>query len=212
MSYDEDKCYICHGRDDLVKPCTNKTCTAKIHINCLLDQVRSDLNKCGCCKHDLAIIQHQKLNTDRLSTVIICIISWIILVMTSRGTQGCMEKGRRDDIIFDIIAISFMWFVIFVSILRFSSTENFDKRIIKYLPIISFVSSMIPHPIGYLTRTYMYNITEFFTCETSMIGIMSISVILMVVTSLIKICVGVIDTFCFIFYDTEIKYDVSVNT
>lgn len=210
MSYDEDKCYICHGTNDLVKPCTNKTCTAKIHINCLLEQVQSNLNKCGCCKHDLAIIQHQKLNTDRLSTVLICIISWIILIMTSRGTQGCMEKS--DNIIFDISAISVMWFVIFVSILRFSSTEIFDKRIIKYLPIISFVSSMIPHLMGYLTITYMCNTTEFFTCETSMTGVLSISIILMVVTSLIKICMGIIDTFCFIFYDTEIKYDTSVNT
>lgn len=72
----EDKCYICHDNEGVLrKTCGNLKCTAKTHSCCLQEQYIT-LKKCGFCNSNILIIKNP--NHKTLSDFSLILLSFIL--------------------------------------------------------------------------------------------------------------------------------------
>jgi hypothetical protein len=66
MSNNPDHCYICLATvGELVRPCINPLCKARIHFDCVKTQYLLNNEKCGVCSSPLALKETRKLNKEK---------------------------------------------------------------------------------------------------------------------------------------------------
>ena len=123
----EDRCYICLDPEIpetsiLVKPCINSICTAKVHINCLREQLHHNNTTCGVCKNDI--------NMDQFETP----------VESHHSEEEERPNIKYYHVIIFIIVVSIIFFMIIFGITFFRWSNNILLNIIL---MVANVSTMI---------------------------------------------------------------------
>ena len=210
----EDRCYICldpeiSGTSILVKPCINSICTARVHINCLREQLHHNNTTCGICKNDINMDQFETPveshhseeeewpNIKYHQIVIFIIVTSLIFFIT---IFGITFFHRSNDILLNIILIvanvSIMIlftcmkiFLILFTLRHINILEIFPKNKIWFisgmtiLTIMIICSFFLDCGIGYFAFRYMFGMDgSFFTWKTldSGCGPMGATIILFV--------------------------------
>ena len=205
MSTTDTVCYACLSDSeslvdkDLVRPCTNEKCTARIHKECLAQQLKSDIEKCGICQSPIHVNEDTEFNKTRcimyllklLNHILILLIGPIALILLALGKtignwQSCYKF--RSDIICDDGAIGAMFFTILLWPLFFQvpfckikyhifCCESIKQKLkckstitMNIMFVITCGLVILAHCIGYPVIKYMYKMDVFFTWRTSLAG------------------------------------------
>ena len=211
MSITDIVCYACLSESeslvdkDLVRPCTNENCTARIHKECLAQQLKSDIKMCGICQSPIHVNEDTEFNKTncviyflkRICNILILLIGPSVLILLALGKtitnwQSCSgpSNGPCDDwAIGTIFFTVLLWPLFFQFQICDCKYHIFCcasiKQKLKWKSIITmnimFVIScglvILAHCIGYPIIKYMFELDEFFTWRTSLAGFVCYSII-----------------------------------
>ena len=177
-----DICYICRNPENLLAPCTK--CLARIHQNCLTEQLSHGQITCGMCKNNLVLTK--KFNRNKcfetlfaqFYPIFIFCISAVINIFMSIG----MNNDYADKIVEYVFALILINIIVFILIAMYIGQNLKNYYNLSMLPFILFIIDTFSHMAGYLVVWYGWDLNEFFTCKTYIVGCIMIYVILFFVS------------------------------
>ena len=207
MAIIDNVCYVCLlGSEsepllekDLVRPCTNEKCTAKIHKRCLVQQLKSNIKKCGICQSPIHVNKDTKINKmrcvmyslKRLNNILILFIGPIVLILLTLGnTIGNWQDCNRTNpglpcdanaiptlLITMLLWALFFQFPFFKSKYHIFCCESIKQKLkwkstitMNIMFVITCGLVVLAHCIGYPIIKYMYEMDVFFTWRSALAG------------------------------------------
>ena len=217
-----DKCYKCEKNgDNLITPCGDTECSAKIHKSCLYEQYKSGVLICKDCANQVAITVNDEFNARKclkwhlglFYTFFIIIGGSIEIILFSLGktanswnTSDCDVDELKPcgygtfTICFSLLLSIIFWQLPLWPSCRYNifdrklNTKNRSYLTMMIMLGVSNVLVVLAHIIGYIILKYIYNEDKFFTYKTSLVGFsIYIAIILsaMVIIIVYWICQGV---------------------
>ena len=164
---DNDKCYICHENDGVLrKTCNNEKCTAKTHSPCLQEQYTT-LKKCGFCRSNIVIKQNPNHKTlSDFSLIILSFILYSFLISHFLIWLNILNPFDPFDsvancIIFEIIKLVLINSIFYISsflykdsLLNKLNNKYGQSKIITWLSVCASIYMLICHFTVYILRYY----------------------------------------------------------
>lgn len=220
-----DICYRCEQSDpNLVSPCGNDECEARIHRECLTKQIEENNNVCAKCSRSIVSNKVSKLNLNECCKTLLNIFTVILMNIVGGANPllifGTLIDGRGipSDIggtfVLSIILSVFtgfgclFWFIAIYVDAFVAKNDTFIKNqdIYAYMLIMAKIIMAVDgiilfcHFIGFFIMKYYYNSGNHFDCASFMYGfiIIVLALIALLITS------GIIYG-CKLLYDNNLK-------
>jgi hypothetical protein len=202
-----DTCYVCNDTDtdeELLRPCINEACKARVHKSCLEQQYAHDNKVCGLCREPiLETIKTEQFETTRFLKLVLKIIYCVFLyiggfsLLFMTGLINSLDKMLHHNSTyidqcpppFNILypAIIFALSLTFFKIPKVKHWQVDHKRIANlfiyqsnnaYLGmLIIFITCLIAVQLTHLPGMLalkIYNKPHYFDCLSFLAGIASI--------------------------------------
>lgn len=183
----DDICYICRNPENLLAPCTR--CLARIHQNCLTEQLSHGQITCGMCKNNLALTK--KFNRNKCFEILfaqfylifIFCISTVINIFMSIGMNNDYADKKVEGMCALMILVNFVASILIVLYIG-ENLKNYYN--LSMLPCILFIINVFLRAGGYLVVWYGWYgwyrwelpDNDFFTCQTYLAGIVMTLILL----------------------------------
>lgn len=206
MSVQMETCYSCSKEekidDVLLKPCSNSTCTAKIHESCFRTKLDNDESNCGVCKSYIDLNRFRTFNLRKFlrdswyffSSLLGIIIFMVMLLgqdlftgecsvdnHNGTGIHSCLFSEILTSILFGLCSLLMLIFLLGRHKSGDDESRKFSHKIIRWLIPIVIVFMIFCQTIGFGVSILYYGDYTFYTHSTALIGIIFICVIIILI-------------------------------